>query len=178
VSAGKSGLRLLVDMIEQDFANIGAGMLNPNLTAADAAVTLRGSESGYQVFRFRGLPSPTATATAVITYRWRADGTATLADGTTVTTLLVERLVDGTVTGSSFDNVTTFDIDLREDDLEPFDPATGDYDDIRYVDVDIAMVSPLGTDGIVEQTRWAKQFRPINLSPESRTLLRVVLPVP
>jgi hypothetical protein len=173
IDAGRGGLRLLVDQVEQDFGNMGSGLRNPNQTLADAAITFRGLESGYQVLRFRGLVGPGSPTPGLITYRWRETGTVALADGTVVPVSQVERLVDGTVTGSSFDNVTAFDIILREDDLDAFDPASGDYHLVRYVDVAISMVSPLGADGVIEQTRWVKQFRPVNLNPVTRTVIRV-----
>jgi hypothetical protein len=148
-------------------------MRAPNATLTDAVVTFRGTESGFEVLRFRGLIEPGNPTPAVLTYRWREVGTVTLSNGTVVPTIRVERLVDGAASGSSFTNLTAFDIVLREEDLDQFVVASGDYHLIRYVDVGVSMVSPLGADGVIEQTRWLKQFRPVNLNPDSRTVIRV-----
>jgi len=85
----------------------------------------------------------------------------------------VERLVGGAVSGASFDNVTAFDVTLLKEDRTA--PGVGERHLVRYAEVSIAMVSPLGPDEILEQTYWRRQYRPVNLNSNGTTLVRVVL---
>jgi len=180
VDAGKGSLRVLVDMIEQDFNNIGSGVERPNdptlPLAASEVIKSYGADGSYTALKFWALTSATGTPEPqLITYRWKQEGTATLPNGAVVPTSRVERLVGqpGTLSGASFDNVTTFTVDLARDDQAAVPPNSADYRAVRYMNVDIAMVSPLGTEGTIEQTRWSKQFRPINLSTEGRHVIRI-----
>lgn len=166
VDLAKTEIRLLVDVVEQDFNNIGSGLGKPN-----GAISTFVDSSDYTVLRFRAL-TDTATATpATITYRWRPEGTTYLPDGTPVATYEVERRAKGTTI--FFDNATAFDIKLRKDrlDLVPPGSPADSLAVVRYADVEIAMIPPIGTEGVLEQTRWTKRFRPINLDAGGRRLI-------
>lgn len=180
VDAGKAGLRLLVDMIEQDVNNMGSGMEHPNNTSLPLSGTTViesfGASGSYTALTFWGLTSATGTPEPqLITYRWKKSGTATLSNGTTVDTHLVERLVGspGTLSGASFSNVTAFNVALAKADLGAVPAGSADYRLVRYVNVDLAMVSPLGPEATIEQTRWSKRFRPVNLNAEARNVIRI-----
>ncbi len=155
---------------------MGSGMASPNGNAATAVVTAFGASGGYQVLTFQGLATRDGTPVPeAIQYRWQQTGTATLTNGATVPTYLVERRVGGAASGESFDSVTGFTVGLLDSNLQPVPAGSATYHPVRYVNVDVAMVSPLGTEGVIEQTRWAKRFRPVNLDPGSRQVLRVIL---
>ena len=181
VDLAKADLRSLVDVFEQDFTNMGSGLGKANGSAAQRAVAERSSASGWETVRFYALPSETATSTQLVTWRWRQNGTVTVPDAsggtTTVPQFEIERVI-GTGTSAqtaAFEKLVDFDLVLRYDELNPISPTAYSNADslalIRYVDVELALVSPAGADGLVQETRWAKRYRPINLEPASRRII-------
>jgi hypothetical protein len=173
VDLGKTQLRVLVDALEQDLNNIGAGMPSPNRTPSDRAIQQWAFTGGYNVLSFLGLEDDGAGTPepVLVTYRWRTNGTLTRADGAVVPAIEIERVVGGTT--SNLGRAVTFDVTLREDALAPF--AMGSPADslhrVRYIDVEIAMLSPVGPDGTIQETRWTKRFRPINLDAGRRRII-------
>src|SRR5690606_2416095 len=156
----------LIDTIEQDFSNIGSGLGNPN-----GAISTYADSSTYTVLRFRGLPEVGSTNAVSITYRWRQHGTAYLPDGTPVETYEVERRASGQT--MRFDKATNFEVTLRKDRLGtvPLGSIPDSLALVRYADVEIGMIPPVGTENLIQQTRWAKRFRPINLDAGGRRLI-------
>jgi hypothetical protein len=173
VDLAKMDLRTLVDIIEQDFNNMGSGMAGPNASSdpTDRVVATYEVTGDYSHLEFWSLQAYTGPADPVLVrYRWKQEGTATFPDGTSVDTYLVERQAAGAT--AVFDRVTDFSITLRNDDLASV-PLGGTPDElrlVRYVDVDVGMVSPVGTEDLLQQTRWAKRFRPLNLAGSHRIL--------
>lgn len=168
IDFGKTHMRQLIDVVEQDFNNIGSGMADPT-TAINFYNTTAG---GFDELQFYGLQeSGAATPTPVlVTYRWKQDGTATLPDGSTVDIYDVERQIGSATV--SFDNATDFEIKLRKDKLVnvPLGAIADSLALVQYIDVDIGMLSPHGSDNLLQQTRWAKRFRPINLDPKKQLI--------
>ena len=172
VDLAKTELRLLVDLMEQDFTNMGSGLPNPNTSAATSVITSYSTVSGYDVLEFSGLQNDTGTPDPVVfTYRWRQQGTAALPDGSTVNTFEVERSTAGGPT-THLDKVTGFSLTLRDEDLAmvPLGSTTDELALVRYLDVAFGMVPPIGIEALLQQTRWAKRFRPINLDPTRRLI--------
>lgn len=166
VELAKTELRVLIDTIEQDFNNMGSGLGNPN-----TAISTYADSSGYKVLRFRGLTDTGSTNAMAITYRWRQQGTAYLPDGTTVDTYEVERRASGQT--MRFDKATNFALTLRKDNLNtvPVGSITDSLALVRYADVEVGMIPPVGTENLIQQTRWAKRFRPINLDTGGKRLI-------
>ena len=178
VDIAKTDLRGLVDAFEQDVNNMGSGMGRPNASASERVVQERTSSGGTETVRFFALPNETSTVPQRVTYRWRPSGSLTLPDGTTTTPLYeVERETGSgaSLQTGTFTNVTAFDLALRYDDLTRLRPsAYGSADSlalVRYLDVEFAMVSPAGVDSLIQETRWAKRYRPINLDPAGRRVI-------
>ena len=182
VDIAKTDLRSLVDAFEQDLNNMGSGMGRPNAIAAERVVTERLSAGGTETVRFWALPSETATTPQLVTYRWTQSGTYSFFNETTqaqdtAPLFEVERETGSgasTQTGT-FENVSDFGLVLRYDDLGHLTPSAYANTDsltlVRYVDVELAVVSPAGTDGLIQETRWEKRYRPINLEPASRRVI-------
>src|SRR5690606_7021076 len=148
----KQATHALVEMIEQDLANIGAGMVEPI-----GAIENHTAES----FRFRAQIDRGVAGWQVVEYSWEELGSVSLADGQKPT-YRVTRYVGGTPTGSSFDGITEFDITLRDHFLvEVTNPAQ--YDLVRRIDVSVAAVSQLGVAETIEETHWTRAIRPLNL---------------
>lgn len=172
VELAKTELRLLIDTVEQDFNNMGAGLGKPNASAADRVVTTYHTSGGYDVLEFSSLQDDTGTPDPVLVrYRWRQQGTATLPDGTTVDTYEVERTSGGAT--MRFDKATDFTLTLRKKKLDPV-PLGSIADSlalVRYVDVELGMIPPVGTENLLQQTRWSKRFRPLNLAAGSQQII-------
>jgi hypothetical protein len=176
VEIGKGELRSLVDLLEQDLNNMGSGMTFPNTNNGNRVIRTfgpgSGADAGYTVFSFYGLGAPGGAAdTVLVTYRSRQQGTATLPSGATVNTFVVER-TDPAGRTARYTSATRFALTLTTKEYSTLAPGSLNLEEARYVTADVAMVSPLGAEGVLEQTRWAKQFRPLNLTPEGRQVVQ------
>ena len=176
VDLGKSELRSLVDIMEQDFNNMGAGMVFPNTTSARRVIQEfgpgSGSDAGYTVLRFWALQDASGTMNPVlVSYRWRQQGSTTLHNGTSVNLYEVERSTPGGGV-ASYENVTGFSVALTDRAFASVPAGSATLEEARYLDVDLGMVSPVGVEGLLEQTRWAKQFRPLNMNPEGTRVIQ------
>jgi hypothetical protein len=175
VDATKGGLELVVNMLDQDFGNMGSGMHDANDDPSTSVITFFGSNGAYEELRFRGLSDRTPNAEpSLITYRWRVEGQTTLADNSVVDVYQIERLVDGNLSGGSLANISSFSLTLLNENMNVVTP--GNLHLTRFVDVDLSVLSPLGPEGLLEEARWVKQYRPINLDREARDRIRIVLP--
>jgi len=174
VNLGKSELRQLIDQIEQDFNNMGSGMTYPNEDYANRTIRTFGTASGWTTLTFYGLQDDDAATpdTVLVTYRWRQNGTAVLADGTTTVDLTEVQRVMPSGTTDSYHNVTGFTITLTDKTFATVPTGSANLHDARYLDIDLSMISPLGAEGLLQETRWSKQFRPINLNPEGREVIQ------
>ena len=181
ITLAKTDLRSLIDVFEQDLTNMGSGMGKANGSVAERAVVQRASAGGWESVQFYALPSETATASQLVTWRWRQNGTVTVPDGADGTTTIPQYEVEreagsgASAERATFENLVDFSITLRYDELGRLTPTAYANTDsltlIRYVDVELALVSPAETDDLVQETRWAKRYRPINLEPASRRII-------
>lgn len=174
VDITRTELRTLVDVIEQDFNNMGSGMGDPNVSATERVVRSRGTVGGYETVTFLATPNDTGSPSPVlVTYRWKQDGTAVLPDGTVVDVYEVEREIGGQT--ATFENATNINVTMRYETLLPVSSAAYANSDslaaVRYLDVDVGMVSPVGTEDLIQQARWKKRFRPLNLEPNTRRIV-------
>ncbi|MFW5973180.1 MAG: hypothetical protein ACOCTG_04245 [Bacteroidota bacterium] len=153
----RHGTQALVAFVEQDFNNVGAGMLNPTFAIKKIDTT-----SATRVFEFYARTDPAVPDSQVVAYSWKEEGSVELKDKSTVPTYKVTRTVDGVVSGSSFDSVTHFGITLYNDSLNVISSAA-QLPRTRRIDVMITAVSGLGAGETVEQVRWYRRIRPANL---------------
>jgi hypothetical protein len=158
----KSELRVIVDLLEQDIMNMGSGGIRQNSDTANRVIEQFALNGDDTVLRFYGLASPGAgLATTTFEWRFRNEGEIAFSDGVVIDAFEVERTVAGqTVT---FENVADFNITLRDGNLQPV-PLGASADDlafVRFVEVELGVVSPAGPDDILQQTRWTKRFRPV-----------------
>ena len=162
--AQKRMLLDLVQFVERDFTNIGAGV-NP---VADIIQPGAFDTSGAtKFFQFRGRADSTDLFASIIRYEWDQVGTLELSSGTTPA-LRIRRLVTPltppgpqVVAGMSSGYITSFDIDFFAQGGTSVAPTV---DSMRVVRVDITAVSPLGRGNNIEQSWWTKVFRPVNLT--------------
>ncbi len=159
--AQKRMLLDLVQMAERDFGNMGSGG-----TAPGAAVVSFDTSGTVKYFSFRGRPDSIAvptyiqTAPNTIRYEWQEVGTAALSTGEAKTYTL-RRLVDGNLSGRSSGYITSFDLDFFAPGGTSVPPAA---DSMRVVRLDVTAISPLGRGNKIEESRWTKVFRPVNLT--------------
>jgi predicted ABC-type sugar transport system permease subunit len=157
-AAAKTRMLNVVEFVEQDFANIGSGV-----DPVSGAIQNLDSVSTVKEFQFLGRTSQGDPAVYTILYRWTETGSVVLANNVTVPTYTVERRIDGAVSGTSMGTVTEFRVDLMAADSTV---VTTNYQDTRLVGVFLKATSPLGVSKGIEQTRWQKVFRPVNLTRE------------
>jgi len=146
----------LIQMIERDFPNIGAGV-DPQQRDMIAAYSW--SDENRR-FEFRATIDSTAAAPVHrIRYEVAPVTNPTCAEAQ-VQCYEVQRMVDAgsgfEVTGRSNTFVTDFEIELS--------PQTGDLADVREVRVRLAALSPGGDNSVVSRTSWESRFRPFSLS--------------
>jgi Tfp pilus assembly protein PilE len=158
-AAAKTRMLDVAQFIEQDFSNIGSGV-----RPASSAIQVLDTTSTPREFRFLARTSQADPDSHVVAYRWSATGTTVLANNVTVPTYTVERRIDGTVSGTSMGTVTGFRIDLMTADSTA---VTTNYDATSIVSVLLKATSPLGVSKGIEQTRWRKVFRPVNLTRQN-----------
>lgn len=173
--AAKQGMLNLVEMVEQDFKNVGSYMYwdenasrfvaetsePPNETAIRSdGVEREEVENGYHyTFEFHAQVDSTRPP-AVVRYEWMPmDRVVTLENGTERELYRVERYVDGDLSGTSENMVTSMDVELRPDTTGAantiFNP-----EDTRQIDVSITAVSPLGRGKFIEQSIFESAYRP------------------
>lgn len=156
--AAKTRLLDIVEMIEQDFSNIGSGVPTAAIaTSIQSFDTL----SSTRVFEFLGRTGVADPSPHVIRYEWAPTGTATLNDGTSIPTYQITRRLDGAFSGESMSTITGVRIDLMDADSVA---VGGLFANTRLVSVDITAVSPIGVGDAIEQPRWRRIFRPVNLT--------------
>ena len=154
-SAAKVRMLSVVEVMEQDIRNLGAGV-------DTAAHAIQGFDTTgtTRYLEFLGQTSQADEAVHVIRYEWSETGSVTLDDGSTIPTLTLERLIDGTVSGTSVGTITELTVDpMTRDSIA----VTTNFRDTQIVAIELAAISPLGKGRQVEQTRWQKVFRPVNL---------------
>jgi hypothetical protein len=151
----KTRMLSLAEMVERDFTNIGSGV-----DSVQYAITSLDTTSATRRFVFLARVDTADASPHIVTYEWSATGNATLKD-TVATTYTVKRMIDGVTSGQSVDSVTSFGIELFNDSgLQ----ITTNYPNTRVINVAVTSVSTLGINSKMEQSRWNKSFRPMNLT--------------
>jgi Tfp pilus assembly protein PilE len=151
----KTRMLSLAAMVERDFTNIGSGV-----DSVAYAITSLDTTSATRRFVFLARTDTADAAAHTVTYEWEAAGSAQLTD-TTLATYTVKRIINGYTSGQSVDSVTSFGIKLfNSSGIQ----ITTNYADTRFVNVSVTAVSTLGVMSELEQSRWNKSFRPINLT--------------
>jgi hypothetical protein len=146
----------LVGLMDRDFRNIGATYPNYVLDPASAIIMFSGDSTGG-VFAFwtqteRGMPPDS------VRYEWAQTGTVRI-DTAYVPAYSVTRQVNGDATGGSAGAVTTFDLRLLNADGNP----TGVLSDTRQIEVNVSVISSLGSSDLVEMNDWQTIIRPAAL---------------
>jgi len=155
-AAAKTRMLDVAQYVEQDFTNIGSGVD----TVANAIQSFD-TVSAVKHFQFLGRIDIADPTVHTIRYQWEETGSA-IVQGNTVPAYTVERRIDGTVSGTSPPTITDFRIDLMTGDSVAVTSAN--FPDTRIVAVWVTSVSPLGPNKTLEQTRWRKIFRPVNMT--------------
>lgn len=158
-SASKVSQTDLVGLMDRDFRNIGATYPNYVLNPDNAILAFSSDTSGG-VFAFwgqteRGMPPDS------IRYEWTQTGTVRI-DTTYVPAYAVSRYVNGNLRGSSAGAVTWLDIQLLNADGNP----AGVLPDTRQIEVNVRIVSSLGSNDLVETNNWETVIRPAALARE------------
>lgn len=154
-AAVKTRMLDVAQFIEQDFTNIGSGVPSGGSSAIVSLDTI----ATPKTFTFLGRTSQADEAPHTILYRWSVTDSAVVANEI-VPTYTIERVIDGVVSGTSMGTVTEFRIDLMTADSTI---VISNYGATRIVSVLMKATSPLGVSKGIEQTRWRKVFRPVNL---------------
>ena len=148
--SAKTHLLRVTEMIEHDFANIGAGVA-PN----DPVFIAKDEET----FVFMALVDPQDEVASKITYRRVTTDVVEVA-GEAVQHYEIHRLVDDRLTGKSPATLRAFDVELWDDDHG----ITTKYTEVAAVHVQFEVVSLLGGDDELHAARWSRTFRPANLA--------------
>ena len=148
--SAKTHLLQTKQMIEHDFANIGAGVArhDPVFVAKDDST-----------FEFMALVEPGDTEPSKITYRRIATEVVEI-DDKEVQLYEVQRLVDDVLTGKSLASMRTFEVELWDANRQ----EVTDFDDVVGVHVRAIVAPPLGGNDDLHEARWNRTFWPANLS--------------
>ncbi|MEL6772246.1 MAG: hypothetical protein AAFP18_14385 [Bacteroidota bacterium] len=157
-AAARTQMQSFVDLLDEDLANVGAGVPAAMDPFADY------DAASHLTFR-RKLDAADSTFVEV-EYRWTvADSVTYVDDGVSSRLPLyrVERLVNGVMSGSSPPSLMTLQMQPQETDGTP--PATLADATAIYIRFDLLYA---GSDTVTDQTarraRWARTYRPANLN--------------
>lgn len=153
--AAKTNQIDLVGLMDRDFRNIGSSYPNYVLDPENAIIAF---DSANGVFAFWAQTAPGSPPDS-IRYEWTESGTVRVDTGY-VTAYAVERKVNGVFSGGSAGAVTRFDLRLLNDDGTP----TGVLADTRQLEVNLSIISSLGSSEFVETNDWQTVIRPTALA--------------
>lgn len=156
-STAKQSLLDVVSMMDRDFRNIGSNFPYPN-SLPEFAILQYDTVTVPHRFDFvaqtrRGMPPDT------VSYRWKP-GSPVKIGGTIVPTVELKRYVDGLLSGSSSGAVTSLSIQLYTDIGTPVMAAA----ETRRVEVALQGISSVGSNGEIDQLRWAETFYPMHMA--------------
>ena len=170
--AAKIGTLSIVEAIERDFTNIGSQ--RPDLDLAPENSFVAWDTLGVPAYLVFWAQTDSLEGAKRVCYAWQEmpEKTVHLESGETPL-IQVERKVDvgancsgGELAGMSTNMITHFEIHLLPDDSLTVTTITnlnGPDADVKRVLVRLRAVSPFGPGDAVEETRWEKMFRPVNL---------------
>ena len=147
----------LIGMMERDFRNIGSNYPYPNLLSELSVLGYDtvSSTSSFEIAAQtrRGQPPD------VVRYEWKA-GNPVTSGGYTHPTFTLERFVNGNLAGSNTSSITSLSIELSTETGAPVMAAA----ETRQIHVEMMMISALGMDGEIKQSRWSETFHPMHLA--------------
>ena len=147
--AAKAQTRVLTEMIEADFGNVGLGVPPGTDIVNEATATAT---------EFLRLIDPDDTVLATVRYEMAPVDTVMI-DGQEVPLYEVQRLVNGAVDGKSPARMSEFQVEFRDLDGTPVaDPTTA-----KAIHVQFTMIPPFTEKGYLNQTHWGRTFRSPNL---------------
>ena len=145
----------LIEMIERDFPNVGAGVepgTDPMIESYDWSGSTRW-------FEFRAATEPSESAPVERIRYVVSPSDSPICEEVAVDCLKVERLVDDgsgfRPSGASAGTLTEFEIELT--------PSTGTLRDVRGIHVRLAALSMAGEASLISRTSWETRFHPFSL---------------
>jgi len=153
--AAKTNQTDLVGLIDRDFRNIGAKYPNFVLPPENAISKF---DSANGIFAFWAQTTPGQAPDSVI-YQWSKSGKV-LVDTAYVDAYSISRSVNGTLAGGSAGAVTRFELRLLDDDGDP----AAVLSDTRQIEVNLSLISSLGSSDFVETNDWETVIRPTALA--------------
>ncbi len=152
----------LIETIQRDFRNLGAGI--------DAANTMIvefewDEDDVVKTFEFKASLDPDLpTQIDQVRYELHELSSSQSNCDTGVTCFEIRRYVKNGVVydldGGSQASLTEFVLDLKDGNGMP---VGANLDDTREIEVKLAALSPFGEDQLIKRTRWQSRFRPPNL---------------
>jgi len=153
--AAKTSQTDLVGLIDRDFRNIGASYPNYALPP-DKAISVFDSSNG--IFAFWAQTTPGQPPDSV-RYQWSKSGKVKI-DTAYVDAYSISRTINGNAAGGSAGSVTRFELRLLDDEGN----ATGTLSNTRQIEVNLSLVSSLGSSEFVETNDWQTVIRPTALA--------------
>ena len=158
--AGHKHMINFVDTIKRDFQNIGSG-----LNFDDQMIVSYTWDETEKSFAFLGRVDTTAGASVELIKYQLVEIPSNSSNCGTEQCYEVQRLVhDGIsyqLAGKSAESITGFEIQLYKGNGSP---VGADLDETRQIFVQVAGISPLGQDDIIQKSRWQSRLYPANLT--------------
>jgi hypothetical protein len=161
-SAVKQSAVQMVGMMERDFQNLGSNFPYPNILS-ELAILQYDTTSTTRRFDFlaqtqRGLPPDS------VSYRWREGEEVRLGKKSDQTrpSIIVERFVNGQLTGSNTGAITSFSLELQTGEGLPVMAGA----ETRQIVVEMTLIGALGSHGEIEESRWHATFHPMHMAKQ------------
>ena len=175
--AAKIGSLSIIEAIERDFTNIGSH--NPDLDVLKVEDAFVGWDTlgvpAFLVFQAR-IDSLVTSQKTNVCYSWieMPGKTVTLKSGTKPLLEVTRRVgVDntcsgGVLAGMNTNMITRFEIHFLTADSTAITELYGSDADVQQLVVRLRAISPVGPSDAIEEVRWEKIFRPVNLWKRQR----------
>jgi hypothetical protein len=147
----------LVSVMAQDFRNVGSNYPYPNLLSGLAVLGYDTVNVSHH-FEFSA-QTVRGQVPDTVRYEWKPGNPVTTGNHT-YPTVLVQRFVNGELAGRNSGSITSLSIELFAANGDPVMAAA----EIRQIKVDLKMVSSLGSNGAIEESRWSETFHPMHMS--------------
>jgi len=158
-SSAKQSTMDLIAVMDRDFRNMGSNFPYPNILS-DGSVINYDTVSTPHRFDFTAQTTPGALPDT-ISYRWQA-GSPFTSDGITYSTVTVQRYVNSVLTGGNSGVITSLSIELYTGTGDP----VMDGADTRQIQVEMRMISSLGANGDIKESRWSETFHPMHMAKQ------------
>jgi len=158
-SSVKQSTMDLVGVMDRDFRNMGSNFPYPDILSEGAVINYDTTSTPNR-FDFTGQTQPDALPDT-ISYRWQAGSPAT-SDGITYPTVTLKRYVNDVLTGQNSGVITSLKIELYDGEGAP----VMDGADTRQIQVEMKMISSLGANGDIKESRWSETFHPMHMAKQ------------